>query len=209
MIPNPPDQKRLPPGTTPAVNPAGTALVLLDFQHDVLDRNVPAARQVGLVGRVADVLAAARARGIAVVHVVVRFRAGYPEVSPRDVWRRDLPRTGRLQEGSAGAEIVAGLAPLPGEVVVVKRRTGAFSTTDLAAVLRARDIDTVVLAGVATGGSVLSTLREAADLDYRIVVLADGCADPDDEVHRILCTRVFPRQALVLNTSEFAATLPT
>lgn len=209
MSPNPPDQKHLNPGTIPVVDPGKTALVLLDFQHDVLDRNVPPARRAGLVGRVAGVLAAARAGSIAVVHVVVRFRTGYPEVSPRDVWRRDLPRTGRLQEGSAGAEIVAALAPLPGEVVVVKRRTGVFSTTDLAAILRARDVDTIVLAGVATGGSVLSTLREAADLDYRIVVLADGCADPDDEVHRILCTRVFPRQAAVVNISEFAATLPT
>jgi nicotinamidase-related amidase len=49
-----------------------------------------------------------------------------------------------------------------------------------------------------TNGVVLSTLRAAADMDFRVTVLADGCADPDAEGHRVLLEKVFPRQAEVL-----------
>lgn len=192
---------------TLTIDPGAAALLLLDFQHDVLERNLPGARRAELVARVGGVLTAARRRRLMVGHVVVRFRAGYPEVGRRDFWRKDIRRTGRLREGSSGAEIVPELAPLPDEVVVTKRRTGAFSTTDLSAVLSAQEIDTIILAGVSTGGSVLSTVRAAADLDYGIVVLSDCCADPDEEVHRVLCTKVFPRQAVVTSASELLAAL--
>jgi len=63
----------------------------------------------------------------------------------------------------------------------------------------------MVLAGIATSGVVLSTLREAADKDYRITVLSDGCADADEEVHRVLTTKVFLRQADVMTVDEWAA----
>jgi nicotinamidase-related amidase len=189
------------------IEPARTALLLLDFQNDIVTRNLPGPERAPLLERTADALGAARDRGLLVVHVVVRFRPGYPEISPRDVWRRAMRGTGRLMEGSPGAAVVAGLTPLPEEIVVVKRRTGAFATTDLEAILRARDIDTIVLAGIATGGSVLSTVRAAADLDYTVVVLADCCADLDEDVHRVLCEKVFPRQATVATAADLRRAL--
>jgi nicotinamidase-related amidase len=70
-------------------------------------------------------------------------------------------------------------------------------------VLRAREIDTLVLTGIATSGVVLSTLRQAADLDYRLTVLADGCLDGDPEVHRVLTEKIFPRQADVLTVDDW------
>jgi nicotinamidase-related amidase len=60
-----------------------------------------------------------------------------------------------------------------------------------------------VLSGIATSGVVLSTLRQAADLDYRLVVLADACLDGDPEVHRVLTGKVFPRQADVRTVAEW------
>jgi len=75
-------------------------------------------------------------------------------------------------------------------------------------VLRGLDVDTMVLTGIATSGVVLSTLRQAADLDYRLVVLADGCLDADPEVHRVLTEKVFPRQADVTTVDEWIAQLP-
>ena len=56
---------------------------------------------------------------------------------------------------------------------------------------------------MATSGVVLSTVRQAADLDYRLVVLADGCLDADPEVHRVLTEKVFPRQADVLTVADW------
>lgn len=91
--------------------------------------------------------------------------------------------------------------------MVTKRRVGAFSTTDLQTVLRARDLTTLILLGVSTSGVVLSTVRWAADADYDLVVVADGCLDGDDEVHRVLTQKVFPRQAQVVSAAEVCAAL--
>ena len=74
---------------------------------------------------------------------------------------------------------------------------------------RAGGIDRLVLAGIATSGVVLSTLRQAADLDYRLTVLADGCLDADPEVHRVLLEKVFPRQADVVRIADWTASLAT
>lgn len=95
------------------------------------------------------------------------------------------------------------LAPQPQDILVVKRRVSAFSGSDLEVILRSFGIEHMVLTGIATSGVVLSTVREAADKDYRITVLADGCADADQEVHQVLTTKVFPRQAEVLTTEEW------
>jgi len=62
-----------------------------------------------------------------------------------------------------------------------------------------------VLCGIATSGVVLSTLRQAADLDYRLTVLRDACADAEAEVHRVLTEKVFPRQADVVDVAHWAA----
>jgi nicotinamidase-related amidase len=94
------------------------------------------------------------------------------------------------------------LAPVDGEITVRKVRVGPFSTTDLREQLDARGIDTLVLAGISTSGVVLSTVRQAVDLDYRVVVVSDAVADFDEEVHRVLTTKVFPRQAEVLTVAE-------
>jgi nicotinamidase-related amidase len=83
-----------------------------------------------------------------------------------------------------------------------RTRVGAFSTTDLDAQLRERGIDTLILAGISTTGVVLSTVRDASDRDYRVVVLADATADPEAEVHEFLIDRIFPRQADVITVAQ-------
>jgi nicotinamidase-related amidase len=88
------------------------------------------------------------------------------------------------------------------DIVVRKTRFGAFSTTDLYARLHREGVDTLVVAGISTSGVVLSTLRDAADEDYRLYVLADATGDPDPEVHRVLTEKVFPHQADVIDTAE-------
>ena len=99
------------------------------------------------------------------------------------------------------------VAPEVGDVVVRKTRVGAFSTTDLHDQLQDLGIDTLVLAGISTSGVVLSTVIEAHDLDYRVFVLADGCADTDAEVHAFLLEKIFPRRAEVITLAELPALL--
>ena len=79
---------------------------------------------------------------------------------------------------------------------MVKHRISPFIGTDLETPkLRANGVDTLVLAGVHTSGVVLSTVRHAGDLDYRLVVVRDCCADPDAQLHAILLESVIARQA--------------
>jgi nicotinamidase-related amidase len=86
------------------------------------------------------------------------------------------------------------------------RRVSAFTGSDLEVVLRAGEIRHLVLCGIATSGVVLSTVREAADKDYRLTV-ADLCADMDAETHAVLTGKVFPRQARVTSAAEWVASL--
>lgn len=88
-----------------------------------------------------------------------------------------------------------------------KNRVSAFAGNNLHQILAAMDVGHLVLAGVATGGIVLSTALQAADLDYRVTVLSDACADPDPELHAALVGKVLSRRGEVLTTDEWARTL--
>ena len=182
---------------------AGTALVMMDFQNEILSgMAVPAREQ--LLANAAAVLKRARQLQLPVVHITVQFEDGYPEVNMRNKSFSGMKAAGRLKKGSAGAQIAAAVAPIEGEAVLAKCRVGAFSTTPLATLLGARNATHLVLAGYATSGCVLSTVRWAADMDYQLTVVADACADGDEDVHRVLMQKVFPRQAAVVNATAFA-----
>lgn len=184
-------------------NDDGTALVLMDLQRGILETHADST----FLERIRQAVDAARQAGLPVIWVKVAFRSGYPEVSPRNKSFSALRQARRLVEGAPQTDFHPELRPEPGDVIVTKRRISAFSGSDLDTVLRAAGIDTLVLAGVATSGVVLSTVRLAADLDYRITVLQDGCADSDPEVHRVLTEKVFPRQATVRTISDWVGAL--
>jgi nicotinamidase-related amidase len=182
-------------------------LLVMDFQHGVVESFTgPDSPVVAAADRAVK---AARAARIPVVFVRVGFRPGYPEVAESNASFSALSASGgdAYTETHPATQVHASLAPLEGESVVVKRRVSAFTGSDLDVLLRGLGAGTLVMAGIATSGVVLSTLRQAADLDYHIVVLEDACADRDPEVHRVLTEKVFPRQALVTTTDEWIATL--
>jgi nicotinamidase-related amidase len=74
-------------------------------------------------------------------------------------------------------------------------------------ILRAHNIETLILMGHATSGVMLSTVRLAADLDYQLIVVEDGCADRDPEVHKLLMEKVFPWQGMVVSSKEMVEAL--
>jgi nicotinamidase-related amidase len=184
------------------------AVLIMDYQNDIVGM-LPEKEQGPLLEKAAAVLKGARRAGMPVIYIVVRFRDGYPEVNPRNKLFSGLKESGRFREGTPGAEVNAKVAPQPGDIVVTKRRVGAFSTTDLETVLRAKNIDTLVLFGISTSGVVLSTVRWAADMDYRMVVVADACADRSEEVHRVLTEKVFPWQATVVTARDVVKAIGT
>ena len=157
--------------------------------------------------RLAGAVDAARSAGLPVIYVRFAFRDGYPEVSPHNKTFAAAAARGGMTETDEATQVHARVAPRPGEVTVIKKRVSAFTGSGLDLVLRGQGIDTLVLTGIATSGVVLSTLREAADQDFALVVLADGCLDNDPEVHRVLTEKVFPRQAEVTTVADWIATL--
>jgi nicotinamidase-related amidase len=176
------------------------ALLVMDVQNGIFDRfEVPD----GYVDRVVATVEKAEQAGVLVILVRVAFSPGHPEVSPRNKSFSALRDSMGLIFGDPSTEPVARLLRGNGEVTVTKKRVSAFAGSDLELVLRSHAVTTLVLSGIATSGVVLSTVREGADRDYRLIVLEDLCLDADPEVHRVLTQKIFPRQAEVIRSADW------
>jgi nicotinamidase-related amidase len=183
-------------------DPAHTAVLAMDCQAGIV--SIYAQPQEEFLARASSVLAAARKAGIKVIHVQVGFRPGLPEVNSRNKLFAALksnPQHQQLFMGPAGA-IHPELGPDPADIVVTKHRVSAFTGTDLDMLLRAGEIETLVLFGIATSGVVLSTLLDAFDLDYRLFVVFDCCADREAELHSALI-KLFAARGEVLTAADF------
>jgi nicotinamidase-related amidase len=187
------------------IYPAHTAVLSMDCQTSIVSVYAKDDKDAFL-NRALTVLNHARATGMTVIHVQVGFRPGLPEVSSRNLLFGAIKSSRQWQklfEGPLGT-IPSVIAPKEGEIIIIKHRVSAFAGTDLAMILSANEIDTLVLFGLATSGVVLSTLAEAADQDFRLAVVKDCCADQDPALHDCLINRFFPSRATVLSAREFA-----
>jgi len=186
----------------PKPDAAKTALVLMDFQPATIGGIAESDRGV-LLANAEAALAWARAAGLTVVHVRVAFQdSDFAAIPQRNRAFAPLRGGGMLADGSPEGQIVESLRPVAGEIVVRKTRFGSFSTTTLSAQLRDAGVESLILAGITTSGVVLSTVRDAADQDFQLYVLADGCADSNPQVHSLLIEEVFPQQAHVIATER-------
>lgn len=180
---------------------AHKALLVMDVQPGILENLGTAAE--AYLQKVRRAVEAAHTAKMPVIFVVVRFRKGFPEVSPNNKSFSTIKnRTdNKLFESESSAQ--PAIKPGKNDIVVTKRRVSAFSGSDLEVILRAQTIDSLVLCGIATSGVVLSTLREAADKDYQLTVIADACFDGDEEIHKVLLAKIFPRQADVISVDDW------
>jgi nicotinamidase-related amidase len=193
------------PEPVPTFDPRRAALLVMDYQNGIVDRVADAG---ALLARARDAIAAARRGGMQVGYVRVAFAdADYAAVPDTNKTFSAITAGRAMHDDAPETAVPDDLAPEPGDIVVRKTRVGAFSTTDLDRQLREREIDTLVLAGISTSGVVLSTVRDAADRDYRLYVLADGCADPDPANHEFLTQKIFPRQSEVISIADFTSWL--
>lgn len=178
-----------------------TALMVMDVQIGPVNGHADGA----YIERLSRAIDAARGANIHVIYVKAEFRPGYPEVSPRSRVYSALSADGMLAPGDPGLPFHPAIAPDDNDIVVVKRRTSAFSGSDLEVLLRSLEIRTLVLTGVRTSGVVEATLRGAVDRDYSVVVLSDGCADVDEELHQVLLDKICARYGDVLTVEEWCA----
>ena len=177
-----------------------SALLVMDVQNGIVAR-VPDSADA-LLATLAGAIAAARAHGVPVIHVRVAFRAGGADISARNRAFSAIGAAASMGLDDPATQVHPAVGP-DDDIVVVKKRVSAFTGSDLEGVLRSLGATSLVLTGIATSGVVLSTLRQAADLDYELTVLSDGCADADPEVHRVLLEKVFPRQATVVTAEDW------
>lgn len=176
----------------------------MDVQQGII--NNLGDRAAEYVQRVSKAVDVARQSGIPVMFVVVRFRKGYPELSQNNKMFGALrERSWNMDETSDLTKPV--IEPRDDELVIAKKRVSAFAGSDLEMILNAQGITELILCGVSTSGVVLSTLRYAADKDYMLSVLSDCSSDQDEEVHRVLTEKVFPRQAEVLTLDQWSEKL--
>ncbi|GAA1045073.1 MULTISPECIES: cysteine hydrolase family protein [Streptomyces] len=180
-----------------------TALLLMDLQNchvpQVADDYLPHAVRA---------LRTARAAGVPVIHVALQLRPGHVDAHPFNKTFGDLPPH-LFTADDPGTAIHPDVAPADGEIVVYKNRVSAFTGNNLQQILVAQGIDHLVLAGIATSGIVLSTALQAADLDYRVTVLSDACADPKPSVHDTLVSDVLTQRGEVTTVEAWGHTLHT
>jgi nicotinamidase-related amidase len=177
--------------------PEKTALLIMDVQPSIVAM-IPDAE--AYLERLRQTREVARENGLTIGYVRVALtEEDAARVPARNKSFSDAAASGRLLDDRPEVQVDSRIAPAADEIVVRKSRVGAFSTTDLREQLEGRGIDTLILTGIATSGVVLSTLRDAADRDFRLFVVEDLCFDRDPEVHRVLIEKVFPRQAEIVD----------
>lgn len=212
---------------TGALDPAKTALMIIDMQRDFCDpagymstrgEDISPARRI--IPRIQAVRDAAYANGIMVVHT----REGHrPNLS-------DLPENKRLitamagaafgSEGPLGRLLIRGetgwdftdeMQPREGDVIIDKSGTGAFHGTELATILSLKGITNVIITGVTTGVCVNTTAREASDHGYNVLVLEDCCAESDLDNHHMAIQMLRIEGgflATIASADDFLAAIP-
>jgi len=181
------------------VSPANAALVTVDVQNDFCHANgylgklgAPLGLVQEMAPRLKRLLAAARKRGVPVIHVISYHDEEYasPVVTeqkmrhglPMELNGRRLKDAPYCLKGTWGAELYE-IDAQPGEEIVVKHRYSGFHNTNLDLVLRSRGIQTVILTGVATNACVESTARDVYMHDYYLVFVSDCAATTSQAAH--------------------------
>ena len=173
------------------LDPSRTALLLIDFQNDIVSpggKMAPGdqaaqARFEDAIASAFKVAAAARSAGVMVVNVAVGRQPGAPVFNPHAPMFRYMEMEEALEEGSEGFDFHPDMQPADTDFFVIKRGVSAFAGTELGPLLQGQGIDTILIAGIVTHWAVEGTARHASDLGYRVIALADCCASGASERH--------------------------
>jgi nicotinamidase-related amidase len=177
------------------VDPAHSALVVVDVQNDFCSadgawprRGHDVSGMPSLIANVRRLIDAAHVAEVPVIYIQMTKLPGLKSISPSYlrfmVERNNLdPDDVGCDMGSWGWEVVPEIAPQPGDLVIQKWRSSAFVGTPLDLVLRSNGIQSVVICGVATNACVESTVRDAFNNDYYVVLVEDAVAAYSQRLH--------------------------
>jgi nicotinamidase-related amidase len=172
------------------VDKARTAVLVCHLQRDVIENEQtlggifgPEARSRKVVEQAGRLLDAARSSGMPRVLVRVAWRADRSNLLANLPLLRMSAGMGALIDGEPGAELVDELPRADGDIVLTHHRTSPFSGSDLHTILQNAGVDTLVLSGVATNVAIQTTAFAAADLGYRVLLVADACSAATPAAH--------------------------
>jgi nicotinamidase-related amidase len=200
------------------LRPASQGLLIVDMQNDFVregaPQEVPDARAT--VGTIRGLIDSFKSAGRPVLYT--RFIAGpeqtlmwrwSPECGPelRSCWRGHFRRYVDSDRPLEGPAVVDEIAPAPGDEVVDKYGYGGFHNTSLEDALRARGVHQVVVTGTVTQICVEETVREGFHRNLEMVVLRDGVASFDPQLHDATLRNLAMKFALVTTAEEVMAAL--
>jgi len=181
-----------------SLSPSTTALLIIDMQRDFLSeggylasQGYSPARFQAVIPRLVSLLSTFRRAGFPIYHTREGHESHMATISPRERHRSGVngarigsqgPLGKLLIRGERGHDIISELCPLPREPIIDKPGRGAFAHTELDAALRCRGIRNLVVCGVTADACVSSTVREASDRGYDVLVVEDGVESVSDEL---------------------------
>lgn len=198
------------------MDPSKTAVVLVEYQNDFTTENgvlhdavKGTMASTGMLENTREVVDAARAAGVTVVHSPIQFVAGYHEITrhPYGILK-GVVDTNAFVKGSWGAQIIDDLTPADADIVLEgKRGLDAFASTNLDFILRSKGIETIALGGFLTNCCVESTMRSAYERGYDVITLTDCVAATSQEEHDNAIKYDYPMFSKPMTGREFSAIL--
>ena len=194
-----------------ALDPATTALVLIEYQNEFTTDGgalhgavAEVMDKTNMLSNTADVVAAARAAGATIMHAPITFAAGYNELSkhPYGILKGVVDGSAFVK-GTWGAAIVDALAPQEGDIVIEgKRGLDTFASTNLDFILRSKGITTIVLGGFLTNCCVESTMRTGYEHGYQVITLTDCTAATSVAEHENAISYDYPMFSKPMTAAE-------
>jgi ureidoacrylate peracid hydrolase len=189
-------------------DPRWSCLLVVDVQNDFVSPKGSCAQRgddvsaaIAMVPRLIRLIEEARRVFLPIVFV----KTTHSEWTDTPSWifrksqQKDLKT---CREGSWGAEFYEGISPLPEERVVIKHRYSAFINTDLNTVLKAKQIQSALVTGVATNVCVETTARDAYMFDYYVTMVEDCAAAYDPKLHENTLENIRRHFGLVASSKE-------
>ena len=199
------------------LDPARTAVVVIDMQATFCAEGgpaeVPLSRDlVDPINRLNGIIRAAGGHVIWVNHANQNMGGKSDWPGFYDNFVADEVRAKTLESmapGSEGQEIWQGLKVNESDIKLLKNRYSALipGSSALERVLRALDVDTLLIAGTKTNVCCESTARDAMMLDFMVVMVSDATAALSDEEHRATLETIIQQFGDVLSIDEIAARL--
>jgi ureidoacrylate peracid hydrolase len=197
-----------------SLDPATTAVVLIEYQNEfttdggVLHGAVAEVMdKTNMLDNTRQLVEAARAAGVTIMHAPITFAAGYNELSkhPYGILKGVVDGSAFVK-GSWGAAIVDELAPQDGDIVVEgKRGLDTFASTNLDFILRSKGITTIILGGFLTNCCVESTMRTGYENGYQVITLTDCTAATSVAEHENAISYDYPMFSKPMSAADVIA----